>query len=151
MHNDGAQLSKSTRGIPLAASQGVSADQDVKKLLEQYIHTHNERALRGDEGVQQQLASDDLEIDVEGCSLSTLRREGIVRSFREQQVVLWKIGTVGDDVAFANYAWRSHPRIGGLIRLQRENGRIRRVTLRPGYSRIFGLLDGGSTADAFAS
>lgn len=139
----------------------MTEELDVRNLLARYIEVHNEGVLGGDTEAAAELMCDGLEIDVEGQSLSALRRDAIIKSFREHEVVLWKIGNVGDDVAFANYAWRKHPRIGGLIRLQQENGRIRRLTLRPGYSRIFGLLSDQSDEpsafserggpDAFAS
>ena len=61
-------------------------------------------------------------------------------AFHRSELLLWKIGALGDEVAFANYAWRSNPSLGGLIRVQRNGDRIRRLTLRPGYSRIHALV-----------
>ena len=112
----------------------------VKKLLKQYIDLHNQIVTHGSATDGDDILADDVEIDVEGSNLSRLRCQAMIRSFQEHEVVLWKIGAVGEDVAFASYAWRDHPRIGGLIRLQRRGDRVARVTLRPGYSRIFGLL-----------
>lgn len=123
----------------MTVEEGSSA-KDVEKLLESYVELHN-RAAAGDDTVSvAALFVGGPDIAIDGTGLSSLRREAIRGAFRRHEIVLWKIGSVGDDVAFASYAWRERPRIGGLIRLSRAGGRILRLTLRPGYSRIFALI-----------
>ena len=110
------------------------------KLLERYIELHNLAIVCDDRRAVEALLADGFACEVEGPALSSLRRQAIVSSFQRQEVVLWRIGRIGDDVAFASYAWRSSPRIGGHIRIQKEGERIGRLILRPGYSRIFSVL-----------
>lgn len=124
----------------VTAEPDASPSRDVEKLLERYVQLHNRAAAGvGSELVAKLFARRPL-IAIEGAGLSTLRQEAMLGAFRRHEIVLWKIGHEGEDVAFASYAWRDRPRIGGVIRLQRQGGRILRLTLRPGYSRIFALI-----------
>ena len=112
---------------------------DACDLLAHYVEAHNDAAVDG-AAEPSELFVDGAQVEVEGARLSKLRRAAIVEAFRRHELVLWKIGALGNDVAFANYAWRQHPRLGGIIRMQRRGNRIKRLTLRPGYSRIYNLL-----------
>ncbi len=106
---------------------------DPKSLLERYVKQHNASA--------RALGPPSQPIPVvEGPGICPLRADAITNAFFANEIVLWQVGTVGDDVAFANYAWRAHPRIGGLLRIQCDAERVVKVTLRPGYSRIFALI-----------
>jgi hypothetical protein len=112
---------------------------DVRALLQRRVDLHNRHVAAHGHACPASVW-DGAEMDVEGAALSPLRRAAIVQAFQRHEIVLWKVGHIGDGVAFASYAWRDHPRLGGLLRIEREGSAIRRVTLRPGYSRIFGLL-----------
>lgn len=113
------------------------------ELLASYVEKHNASVLAGDAETRDALFADGTVVEIEAAGgISELRRRAIVSAFLKSELLLWHVAALGDDVAFANYAWREHPRLGGLIRMQRSGDRIRRLTLRPGYSRIFALLDG---------
>jgi hypothetical protein len=112
---------------------------DAGELLARYIELHNEAVHGSDDGTAV-LFTEDADMEVEGPSISKLREKIIMATFRDHELMLWKIGSLGDDVAFANYAWKVNPRIGGLVRVQTRDGLISRLTLRPGYSRIFAAL-----------
>ena len=125
-------------------------------LLARYVELHNEAAT-GQTVDYGELFVGDEHIEVQGDSLSALRREAIVMAFKSHELMLWEIGALSDDEAFADYAWRLSPRIGGVLRLVRQDDRILKVLLKPGYSRTFGTLslppnalleDGGPNAFA---
>jgi hypothetical protein len=120
-------------------SMGDGKAEDTCALLALYVERHNESARFGERRADA-LFEEDAEFQIEGLTLSNLRVRAMGAAFRNNELVLWKIGAVGEDVAFASYAWRRNPRLGGLIRVQRHGRRIRRLTLRPGYSRIFAML-----------
>jgi hypothetical protein len=130
----------------------LDREASVRNLLDRYLEAHNRAVTTGDTTGLDAVLHEEAVWDVEGPSLSRLRSASIGRMFRGKEIVIWNVGTVGDDVAFASYAWRAHPRIGGHLRVQQDGGRIRRITLRPGRSRIFSLLDGpGTTATRWSA
>jgi hypothetical protein len=112
---------------------------DSCELLARYIELHNEAA-GGEEDLRTQLFADGMALEVEGDALSRLRREAILERFRSEELVLWEIGALDDGSAFAKYAWRRHPQLGGVIQVMTEGDHITRMTLRPGRSRLFAML-----------
>jgi hypothetical protein len=108
-------------------------------LLASYVDLHN-AAVTGTPGDMDELFVGDADIEVEGPTLSALRREAIVMAFKGHELMLWKIGALSDDQAFADYAWRLNPRIGGVLRLVRQGDRILKLVVKPGYSRTFATL-----------
>lgn len=124
-----------------------SSVDNAATLLHKYIALHNDMAAGIDPHAEDELdmiVSPRVRVDVEGRALSTLRRDAILNTFRDKRLVLWKVCSFGHHVAFANYAWCENPRLGGLLRIRTERGRIVQMTLRPGYSRIFATYGGES-------
>jgi hypothetical protein len=109
------------------------------ELLARYIELHNEAASGADDRATE-LFVEGATIDVEGESLSQLRRDAIVGRFKAEELVLWEIAAKGDNGALAKYAWRRHPQLGGVIELEAKGELIAHMTLRPGRSRLFALL-----------
>jgi hypothetical protein len=108
-------------------------------LLAEYVELHNQ-AVSGTPGDMNALFVDQELIEVEGHVISALRREAMIMAFKSHELMLWKIGALSDDEAFADYAWRLNPRIGGVLRLVRFGDRISKLVLKPGYSRTFATL-----------
>jgi hypothetical protein len=112
---------------------------DACDLLELYVGLHNDAIATGIDATAE-LFAEGVEIEVEGSALSAVRRHAIIEAFRGHELMLWKIGVSDGDVAFAEYAWRSNPRLGGTIRVRGSGDQIERLTLTPGYSRTFATL-----------
>lgn len=117
----------------------VEAAMDARDLLELYVDLHNEALATGIDATAELLA-DGAAIEVEGKALSAVRRHAMIEAFRGNELMLWKIGITGGDEAFAEYAWRRNPRLGGTIRIQSSGDQIERLTLKPGYARTFATL-----------
>lgn len=123
----------------LLVSSVTNPTQGAAALLERYVERHN-KALTTHEDDTKELFAEGVGVEVEGEALSPLRKEAIVYAFKSHELMLWKIGTVGENEAFASYAWRRNPRLGGVIRLVRGDDRITQLVLRPGYARVFATL-----------
>lgn len=109
-------------------------------LLARYVRLHNVGARTKNYRPVVDLFAADAEFFIEGVSLNALRRRAMASAFRREELLLWKIASAGNDYAFANYAWKRRPRVGGILRLLMCDELIQRVTLKPGYSRIFATL-----------
>ncbi|MBW2457421.1 MAG: hypothetical protein JRI68_23135 [Deltaproteobacteria bacterium] len=120
---------------------------DARDLLELYVELHNEAIDSGIDGTRELLA-EGVGIEIEGQALSAIRQHAMIEAFRGNELMLWKIGITGDDVAFAEYAWRRSPRIGGTIHVRAAEDHIEQLTLKPGYSRTFATLSMRPPANA---
>jgi len=109
------------------------------ELLELYVELHNESVGAAHDRTGELLV-DGAELCVAGTGLSALRRYAMIEAFRGHELMLWKVGEAGKDGAFASYAWRDNPRLGGTIRIERRGDRIASLMLRPGYARTFAAL-----------
>jgi hypothetical protein len=123
----------------VAAYQHSVKTMNACEMLARYIELHNQAAAGADDRTSDLFAAG-VRMDVEGESLSQLRRDAIIGRFRAEELVLWEIATQGDEGALAKYAWRRHPQLGGIVEVQVRDDRIARMILRPGRSRLFALL-----------
>ena len=118
----------------------VEPSSDASELLLWYVKAHNRAISMRLPSLPYVLFERGAQVRVVGPGLSSLRRSAILRAFRAEPLHTWKVDAIRWDLACAPYAWKSHPRLGGVLHVELGDWLIRRLTIKPGYSRIYAEL-----------
>ncbi len=125
----------------MSARIQVEPSSDANELLLRYVKAHNLAVAKGLPDLPLALFERGAEVRVVGpCLSSSLRRRAILRAFRQQPLHTWRSSAIRWDLACAPYAWKAHPRLGGVLHVELGDWLIRKLTIQPGYSRIYAEL-----------